>query len=524
MNILFISTDMDPWALGMRSVSAVLKEAGHSTRLIFLPTRGKLYSKDILDRLDSFVNGIDLIGITCLARGSDKAKQIIEWLRPFRKLIVWGGVHASLNPEECANWADIVCRGEGEEMMVELVERLKNRSDWKDIRNITFKENDTIITNPVRPPISHLDSLPLPDFSFDEEYHLSSNEIVKVDIIPKVKNIYFNSSRGCAFYCTYCCNEKIKNIYKGEAHYVRRMSIPRLIEHAQHLKSIFREAKSIYFLDEDFAARPVEELVQFSELYPQKVGLPFECLAHPARITKQKMDLLSKAGLWRLNMGVESGSERTRKQVYNRLVSNKAIKRAAEIICVYPYIVPYYFLIIGNPYEEAEDLVATARLISELPTGFHLIIYNLVFFPGSTLYQRAVLDHLIAGNQESGHELDFLKGFDHTGISWKQKNIYLNGVLFLMGGKARGHFLGTVPRLLVDRLLQPPMIEFNQNHPGFIEAGISVKFAINSIRHLLAKFLKNMLEDYTVIYNIRYRLFKAFKSGVNLDAKPTESD
>jgi hypothetical protein len=302
------------------------------------------------------------------------------------------------------------------------------------------------------------------------------------------------------------------------------MSIPRLLEHAEKLRSIFPDAKSIYFLDEDFAARPVDELVQFSQLYPQTIGLPFECLAHPARITEQKMDLLDKAGLWRLNMGIESGSEHTRKEVYNRLVSNKAIKRAADIISNYPHIVPYYFFIIGNPYEEANDLVATARLITELPTGCHVIIYNLVFFPGSTLYHRAIRDHFITGDHDGGHELDFLSGYKYSDISWKKKNIYLNGLLFLMGGKVRRHLLGILPRFVIAQLLRPSTIESSQNHTGLIELVVSMKFTLNSIRHLLAKILKGIIGDHTVIYNVWYHLFTGFNRTATQRLKLSNRD
>ena len=513
MNVLFISTDMDPWALGLRSISAVLKKAGHCTQLIFMPTQDKLYSQKNLDDLISFVRGVDIVGISCLARGSDKAKQIIDSLHPLNKLIVWGGVHASLNPTECAEWADIVCRGEGEGMMLELLERLQNGNPWEDIENAVYKKEGAIITNNPRPPISDLDTLPLPDFTFEHEYHLISDELIQVSTIPEVKqkgNIYFNGSRGCAFYCTYCCNEKLKNIYAGKNHYVRRMSIPRLIEHAQNLKKIFPHGKYFYFLDEDFAARPTQELIQFSDEYPQKVGLPFECLAHPSRINPQKMDLLTKAGLWRINMGIESGSERTRKEVYDRHVSNKVVKKAAETISSYPQVVPYYFMIIANPYEEREDLKETARLISELPYGSHVITYNLVFFPGSALYERAVQDGLIKGNEDSGVELDYLTGFKYKQHSWKTKNIYMNGLIFLMAGISTRYRLGIVPRFMIHALLRPQTIEFHEQHTFNIKTVILAKSLLDSIRHLLARVAKKFVKNPTTVYNLGYHLRKAF--------------
>jgi anaerobic magnesium-protoporphyrin IX monomethyl ester cyclase len=484
MNFLLISTDMEVWALGLRSISAVLKAAGHDTRLVFLPTAKRFVTETILNELVLLASDMDIIGVSCLAQGSDKAKQIIERLRTRKKLILWGGVHASLNPVECAEWADIVCRGEGEEMILELAERLQQGKAWKDIENIAFKKEGVLTLNDLRPPISDLDKLPLPDYSFENEYHLTSKGLVQVYILEDVKvtgRIVFNSSRGCALHCTYCCNVKLKGLYSGGNSYVRRMSVSRLIEHTRALIRRFPQAKNFYFLDEDFGARPLDELKQLAEEFPRKVGIPFECLTHPAQVSREKMDLLVRAGLFRVNMGIESGSERTRREVYDRHVSNKVVNRAAEIISEYPSVDPFYLLIIGNPYEERSDLYTTARFLSGLPPGFNLIIYSLVFFPGSFLYQRAVQDGIIEGTNDSGYELDFFEGLDYKDHPWKRKNLYLNGLLYLMVGSSTRHRIGILPRFLLDSLLNPRLVEFAERHPWGIQVILSSRIFLSKI-------------------------------------------
>ena len=508
MNVLLISTDKDVWALGLRSISAVLKAAGHHTSLVFMATEESIFPASTLDELISIARPADLIGVSCLAQGSDKAQQVIERLRWKGKMIAWGGVHASLNPEECSEWADIVCRGEGEDMMLDLLERLEKGRDWRDIDNIAFKKDGRIRMNRVRPPISDLDFLPLPDFSFEEEYHLSADGFEQVSTLPRMKDsgrIIFNASRGCAFHCTYCCNAKLKGLYPKGEHYVRRMSVSRLIEHAQTLRSIFPQGKYFYFIDEDFGARPLEELSQLAEDYPRRIGLPFACLSHPAQISPQKMDLLVKAGLYQLHIGIESGSERTRRKVFDRHVSNQVIKRAAAIINDYPQVAPFYFIIFGNPYEEAEDLITTARLIASLPSGFFLQAYNLVFFPGSGLYERGIADGLIAGRSDSGYELDYLSGLKYEGYLWKKKNLYLNGLLSLMDGACTRNFLGFLPRFLFDTLLHPPLIEFNEDHTFIIKFLIAVKVFYIQVRHLAIRLLRKIIRNPAVFNQLLQR-------------------
>jgi anaerobic magnesium-protoporphyrin IX monomethyl ester cyclase len=511
MNIVFVSTDMENWVPGLRSISAVLKAAGHFTQLINMTTNERQFSKENLDDVASLTRHADIIGVSCLARGSAKAKQLIESLRSQKKLIIWGGVHANLNPAECADWADIVCRGEGEEMMHELLERLEQGSDWKDMKNVAFKENGVLRLNDLRPPISDLDELPFPDFTFENEYHLTKKGLVQVSTPSELTNggpILFSSSRGCAFHCTYCCNLKLKGLYSGRDGYVRRMSVSKLIEHSRNLRKVFPQGKHFYFVDEDFAARPVEELTQLSEDFPQEVGLPFVCMAHPARITEQKMDLLVKAGLIRIQLGVESGSERTKREIYDRHESNEVVKRAAQTISQYPQVFPNYFFIIANPYEESNDLMATVRLISELPHGSNIIIYNLVFFPGSALYERATRDRLIEGAHDCGYELDFLSGLNYKEHSWKKKNLYLNGLIFLMEGSSSRYRIGILPRSLISTLLRPQQIEFGEKHPSAIKAGISLKIFLNSTWHLGARLLRRIIGNPRVLHSFGYYLWK----------------
>ena len=194
---------------------------------------------------------------------------------------------------------------------------------------------------------------------------------------------------------------------------MRKVSITKYVEQAKSLKKYFPDSKYFYLADEDFFARKAEEMREFSEKWPEQVGLPFECMASPLQISEEKMELLVKAGLWRVDMGVESGSERTKKEIYNRHMSNEAVMRAAQIINKYQQVVPYYFLIIGNPYEENEDILETIRLVSEFSPPFYLRTYNLVFLPGTLLYDFAVRDGIIDGKKDSGYDIDFLAGLKY---------------------------------------------------------------------------------------------------------------
>jgi anaerobic magnesium-protoporphyrin IX monomethyl ester cyclase len=504
MNISLICTDNESQSFGMRAISADIKKHGHHARLIFMETSSNKFSELNLQDLFPLVYDSDVIGFSCLAQGSSKAKQIIEFLRPFGKVTVWGGVHASLNPQDCANWADFVCLGEGEGVMIDLIERLQSSRDCKDILNIAYKENGSFVMNDLRPLITSLDELPLPDFSFVDEYHLTKDGFEQVFNLYNVERnaqISFTSSRGCAFKCTYCCNRKLKNLYHGRGHYVRRMSVPKLIEHTKHLQEVFPNGKYFYFIDEDFAARPDRELVELAERFPKEIGLPFEILAHPARITEKKLDLLAKAGMFRIRLGIETGSERTKKEIYDRHVSNEAVKRAAHLLSKSPEVAPVYFFITSNPYEHREDLLETLCLIESLPPGFLIQAFELIFFPGSELHERAVKDGYIAGHFDGGHEHSYYGKLHHKEYSWKKKNLYLNGLIFLMGGYCNRYRLGIIPRFMLNLLINARMIEFNEKHTFLIQAVILLKADLWKARHRVAQLVKRVINDPIAIYN-----------------------
>jgi radical SAM superfamily enzyme YgiQ (UPF0313 family) len=508
MRITLIYTEADPWALGMRSLSAALRRAGHDCRMLFLSSEQVHCSELLLAQTRERVQGSDVVGLSCLARGSEKAKQVIRAIRPAGAFIVWGGTHATLFPEDCVAWADVVCLGEGEEFMLELLERLDAGTDWRTMLNAAYLEQGRTVLNRLRPLAQDLDELPLPDYSEQRELHWRQDRFVPPSSVFDVREpIMFNGSRGCVFHCSYCINAKLRELFSGAGRYVRSMSMARFVDSIAQLKAHFPKAKYVYIIDEDFFARKLPELDYFAREFPARVGLPYECMGSPALCRPEKMERLVKAGLWRIRLGLESGSERTKRRVYDRPMTNESLRRAAEVINRYPQVTLCYFFMIANPYEEAEDLIQTASFLASLPYPYYSQVYNLVFFPGTKLYERAVRDGLLDGKQDSGFELDYRSGLKFQRHGWKRKNLYLNSLLFLMEGKSNRLRLGLVPRFLLPILLRPGLVRLNGRLPWLTRAVISLKIGTLRLRRAVARLLQHLLGDPTAVYGLR-RHFK----------------
>ncbi len=245
---------------------------------------------------------------------------------------------------------------------------------------------------------------------------------------------------------------------------------------------------------------------QFAEEYSTKIGMPFDVLASPLQTTPRKMDILVKAGLWRVRMGVESGSERTKKEIYNRPMSNKVVKKAALAINKHPQVVSFFFVIISNPYEEKEDLVDTIRFLADLPSPYFMQAFDLVFFPGSVLYDRAVRDGIISGKQDSGYRIDYRGGLHHKEHNWKKKNLYLNGLIYLMEGKSSPSRLGFLPRRIVPYLIREKVIQFHDRYPFLIKVMISRKMCMLRLRKVTARMLTILTGDPQLPYKLKAML------------------
>jgi radical SAM superfamily enzyme YgiQ (UPF0313 family) len=433
--------------------------------MIFAGLSEASVNESVIRGIAALVGDSEIIGISSMSRGSTRAKMLIAGLRPLGRLIIWGGIHPTLFPEDCTMHADLVCRGEGEGFMLDLAERVASKKELTDIPNGAFLSDGRTILNDLRPLIPDLDGLPLLDFSFENEYYLNPTSTLVPNTEMREKSaVLFSGSRGCNNSCTYCSNSQLKSINRGKGRFVRKMSISRFVEAAREYRRLFPQAKHFYFTDEDFFARPVEEMRELAETYPDQVGLPFECMASPRQITEEKVALAVKAGMYQIDVGLESGSVRVRREVFNRYIDDETQVKAAIAINTDARVKAVYFLILGNPYEERQDLLDGVRLLEKLPSPFSLRVYNLVFIPGTKLFERAIQEGIIKDIGDSAFDIDFLAGFDHRAHDWKRKNLYLNSLMSLMHGKSTRWRMGSLPRRTVPILTSPSVVGFCDRH------------------------------------------------------------
>lgn len=405
MNVLFVFSEQDPFTqdkplevqervqFGISYISSLLKLNGHETRLVVLTQRGK-------DRLDETVEEFRP-GLVCFTSVYSEYGFISSLSREFKIrhpgiYTALGGPHASLRPEECIrDGFDAVCVGEGEYPTLELVEQLQEGRRPSGIPNLWIRNDGQVEKNPSRAFIQDLDSLHFPDREMWDPW------IAMPAYRPSVL-----VGRGCPFKCTYCCNHALRRVAPGR--YVRYRSPGNVVGEIEDFVARYPEAREVYLEVETFG-QDLGWAYQLCDALREMNGR----LEHPLvfgtnlRVTPRTdfeglFESFKRAGFRFINIGVESGSEKIRREVLKRDYSNEDIRRAVKSAHDHGLEVGTYNLV-GLPGETRRDFKETIRLNRECqPEWFLLAVFYP--YPGSDLYRTAEEQGLLKGPPDSDLE------------------------------------------------------------------------------------------------------------------------
>lgn len=261
-----------------------------------------------------------------------KICKILKMVNPRLKIIL-GGPEVSFDGEkilEDNKFVDFIIYGEGEETFREFVKNLiKGNEDYINIQGLIYREGNRTITNPPRPLIKDLNSIPSPYKNIGDEFE---NKI-----------IYFESSRGCPFNCEFCLSSTIKG--------VRYFGIDRVKEELNNL--IDGKVRQVKFVDRTFNANKkyAMEIMNFIiDKDPKDINFHFEVTAH--LLDREMLDFLSgvKEGLFQFEVGVQSTNLDTIEAI-GRTTDFEKLRDITKEIKSYKNIHQHLDLIAGLPYE-----------------------------------------------------------------------------------------------------------------------------------------------------------------------------
>jgi len=504
MKVILISPYADLQAFGIRIISACLKREGHEVQMLFLPQQFTVqYEDHLLNEVVEFSKGVDLIGISVMTNFFRNVSQITLKLKDAYNIpVLWGGIHPTIRPEECLGYADMVCIGEGEEAIVELLNKMEKRQSYYDVCGIWFKNKGSIITNPLR-SLPSLDHIPFQDYDISTHFISNNGRIEKLDIkLLREYNgeIYMTlPTRGCPFGCTYCCNNTLNAMYPHQKP-LRKRSVYSIIEELSEIKAIFPFINCIKFDDDAFFTFSVEEIKEFCIQY-KKLGLALIIGGvTPTTLDREKLSLLVDAGLNEFRMGIQTGNERTKK-LYNRRYSNEQVERSVKIINEFKdrIVLPQFDILLDNPWETDEELIETLMFLSKLPPPYRLQIFSLTFYPGTELYKKAKMDGMIT---------DDMKDVYLKSISYPNKT-YLNRLFFLLSDYASNGL--RIPSQIMHMLTNRNMRLFRLNWVFYVVLIMLISpFALKRSINLVQKGIKDVQNgDWFRIHRYIQKYFNA---------------
>jgi len=392
---LFIAKDpverrlMTPYfPLGLMYLAAVLRERGYCVELFDCTFR-----QDYTE-FESYMRRKrpPVVGITSLITIRRHALILAEIAHHYGATVILGGPDPTGLPERYLGYrgsqgefpVDIVVFDEGELTIQELADHLFGRPeaprDLREIHGLRLRgANGQVIATAPRPLINDLDTLPFParDLVEMEDYRRAwrkAHGYWPLSII---------NTRGCPYACTWCQKAVFGRTYRAR-------SPANSAEEMRHLKEVY-QPDFLRVVDDITGVNPKWVLQWRDEVLARDAVIPFECLTRVNLASEEMLSALKEIGCRRIYFGAESGSQKVLNAMKKGIKVQQIYEAAAR--CKRLGIETYFFMMVGYPGEELEDLEQSVRLLREtLPDRFSTTIaYPL---PGTPFYEQ-VRDRLM---------------------------------------------------------------------------------------------------------------------------------
>jgi anaerobic magnesium-protoporphyrin IX monomethyl ester cyclase len=353
--------------IGTLSIASFIENQGFSVKLI--DTR--LYEHPTNEIL-KFAKDARIIGLSVMTCQIEHALIISKAIKEKfpDKIIVWGGVHASLFPEQTIAHplVDYVIVGEGEKALLRL---LKKAPPKKSI---------------LRAEMLTSDEMPKLNYELvDIERYLPSKYEGKI-----YRKIDYPTSRGCLYRCTFCINVVLWN------RNYRILPAERVLDEIEDLIEKYK-LTAVWFTDEDMFANKVRMKKILEGMISRKINIIWKTNNRVSYfrddyINDNFMELLYQSGCRELGHGIESGSERVRGLI-KKDITEEQVLRSAYLYNKYK-IRPEYSFMCALPTETKKEFYETLNLIDKIrkicPSAVILGPQSYRPYRGGELYNLAI--------------------------------------------------------------------------------------------------------------------------------------
>ena len=380
--------------------------------------RVEVVDQRVEPRWESRLRGLLGEGCVCLGVTALTGRQITNGLAASRLAkqagcpVVWGGVHASILPQQTLAHplVDYVVQGEGEVTFRELVDALAGAGTVRGIPGVWATVDGAAVCGGERPFVT-LESLPpVPWELIDLRRYVWRG--------PHGPTLVLFSSRGCPQRCTFCFNHSVNRSRW------RAFSPEVVLAEVERLLAERPELTHLEFWDDDFfvhrgRARRIAE--GFRDRFP---AISWSVLgAHVRDLVRMDDDYLAclrKSGLRSVLIGAESGS-RDMLRALRKNFTPEELLRANRRLGAFG-IRPTYSFMSGFPDETEDHVRETVSLIFRLrkdnPAAVTGNVKPFICYPGTALYERAGEMGLVSPGRLEDWAGQVWQRYDELDVPW----------------------------------------------------------------------------------------------------------
>lgn len=326
----------------------------------------------------------DLVALTALTptigRALETAQVVKETLPD--SIVVMGGYHPTFNFIETLEDenVDIVIRGEGEYIMLNLVQALENQSSLHDVKGIVFEDKNSkeIVVNPEAPLIQDLDELPFPALNLlpMKKYRLLDMDTHMTTMI---------TTRGCPMQCSFCSSAAMH----GKK--IRERSVENIVDEIEYLKTNY-DIDTIAFMDDTFTLKKRKVIAICDEILKRNIEIMWGCTSRVDTLDEKLLKKMKEAGCITIFIGVESADQ----QQLDNMCKNTTIAKIENAFKIAHKlkIRTIASVALGMPGDTKEIMNKTVKFVHKLKPNY--AIYSLATpYPGTRFYKEAFEKNLI---------------------------------------------------------------------------------------------------------------------------------
>lgn len=337
----FMQASLDMPPLGLLYLGTVIKKSGEPVKVFDF---NSLENQDMEDEMIQKIVQLkpQIIGFSVATTSYPYTCELAKKMKKIlnETIFIWGGHHVSFQSEEPLKRgiADIVIRGEGEEVILKIIRILKDygnnyKQHLKDVEGISYiYQNQIHYNKPDYLVVKDLENVPIPDRTLLD--------------LSKYKNAStILASRGCIGKCKFCASAC--------------MGLPR----EREISSIIYEMdmlvkrygyRHINFVDNVFAYNKKRTKELLEAICKKQLPVTFSAEVNINFMDEEIVELFKKAGLKFVQFGIESGNNKILKSI-NKTIS---IERSHSIVkrCLEEGIHVVCSMLIGLP-EDTEETI-----------------------------------------------------------------------------------------------------------------------------------------------------------------------